>query len=122
MFKRWANKAMETYPVVSVDTCHSYQIHQPYKYQCTQSWCRQEYGRHSKSIDVEAKACGVCNGKLEFIGKFNADGTRVEERAASAFSLFVKEHFGAIKVGGYRTLSMYITVHCCSSHSGIPLF
>ena len=97
VFKRWANKAMKTYPGVSVDTCHSYQIHQPYKYRCTQSWCGQEYGRHSKSIDVEAKACGVCNGKLEFIGKFNADGTRVEERAATAFSLFVKEHFGAVK-------------------------
>jgi len=43
-------------------------------------------------------ACGVCNGVLEFLGKFNADGTRVEERAASAFSLFVKEHFGAVKL------------------------
>jgi hypothetical protein len=41
---------MRVYPVVSVDTCHSYQIHQPFKYRCTQSWCLQEYGRHSKVV------------------------------------------------------------------------
>ena len=97
VFKKWANRVMRVYPVVSVDTCHSYQIHQPYKYRCTQSWCQQEYGRHSKSIDVEAKACGVCNGKLEFLGKFNPDGTKAEEKPPTAFSLFVKEHFGAVK-------------------------
>ena len=97
VFKKWAERVMRVYPVVSVDTCHSYQIHQPYKYRCTQSWCQQEYGRHSKSIDVEAKACGVCNGKLEFLGKFNADGTKAEEKPPTAFSLFVKEHFGAVK-------------------------
>jgi predicted SprT family Zn-dependent metalloprotease len=97
VFKRWATKAMRVYPVVTVDTCHSYQIHQPFKYRCTQSWCQQEYGRHSKSIDVEAKACGVCNGRLEYIGKFNSDGTQVEEKMPTAFSLFVKEHFGSVK-------------------------
>ena len=97
VFKKWAERAMRAYPVVRVDTCHSYQIHQPYKYRCTQSWCLQEYGRHSKSIDVAAKACGVCNGALEFLGKFNADGTKAEEKKATAFSLFVKEHFGSVK-------------------------
>ena len=97
VFKKWATRVMRVYPVVSVDTCHSYAIHQPYKYRCTQSWCRQEYGRHSKSIDVTLKACGVCNGRLEFLGKFNADGTKAEEKKATAFSLFVKEHFGAVK-------------------------
>jgi len=37
----------------------------------------------------------VCNGRLEFIGKFNPDGTRAAEREATAFSLFVKQHFAA---------------------------
>ena len=97
VFKKWASLVMRAYPAVRVDTCHSYQIHQPYKYRCTQSWCLQEYGRHSKSIDVAAKACGVCNGRLEFLGKFNADGTKAEEKKATAFSLFVKEHFGSVK-------------------------
>ena len=50
-----------------------------------------------KSIDVSQKACGVCHGRLEFLGKFNADGTQCEERPATAFSLFVKTHFGAVK-------------------------
>ena len=96
-FKKWANQAMRTYPDVSVDTCHSYEIFQPYRYRCTQQWCNTEYGRHSKSIDVEAKACGVCNGRLEYLGKFNPDGTKAEEKAPTAFSLFVKEHFAATK-------------------------
>jgi hypothetical protein len=39
----------------------------------------------------------VCHGRLEFLGKFNADGTQCEERPATAFSLFVKTHFGAVK-------------------------
>ena len=97
VFKKWATKVMRVYPVVSVDTCHSYQIHQPFKYRCTQTWCLQEYGRHSKSIDVTQKACGVCHGRLEFLGKFNADGSMAVEKKATAFSLFVKEHFGAVK-------------------------
>ena len=96
-FKKWAKQAMRTYPDVSVDTCHSYEIFQPYRYRCTQQWCNTEYGRHSKSIDVEAKACGVCNGRLEYLGKFNPDGSKAEEKPPTAFSLFVKEHFAATK-------------------------
>ena len=38
------------------------------------------------------------NGALEQpLGKFNADGTKAEEKKATAFSLFVKEHFGSVK-------------------------
>ena len=34
---------------------------------------------------------------LKYLGKFNPDGTKAEEKAPTAFSLFVKEHFAATK-------------------------
>ena len=39
------------------------------------SRCGKIYGRHSKSLDVEQKCCGVCRGLLTFLGRFNKDGT-----------------------------------------------
>ncbi len=37
--------------------------------------CGKIYGRHSKSLDVEKKCCGVCRSLLMFLGRFNQDGT-----------------------------------------------
>ena len=68
---------------------------------CTQTWCEQEYGRHSKSIDIEKKRCGLCAGRLEFMGKFTSDGVLVKgsnvEKKPTGFSKFVKENFGDVK-------------------------
>lgn len=97
VFKKWAARAMKTYPETNVSTCHAYAIHQPYKWRCTRDWCQQEYGRHSKSIDITKKACGSCGGTLEYLGKFKKNGEEVQERAPTAFSLFVKENFKAAK-------------------------
>ena len=88
---------MKVYPETNVSTCHAYAIHQPYKWRCTRDWCQQEYGRHSKSIDITKKACGACGGKLEYLGKFKKNGDEVAARAPTAFSLFVKEHFKSTK-------------------------
>jgi len=93
VFKKWAQLAMSVYPETCVSTCHAYTIHQPYKWRCTRDWCQQEYGRHSKSIDITKKGCGACGGKLEYLGKFKKNGDVVQSRAPTAFSLFVKEHF-----------------------------
>ena len=97
VFKKWATLAMHKYPETNVSTCHGYAIHQPYKWRCTRDWCQQEYGRHSKSIDINSKACGACGGKLEYLGKFKKNGKEVQARAPTAFSLFVKENFKATK-------------------------
>ena len=97
VFKKWAQRAMSVYPETNVSTCHAYDIHQPYKWRCTRDWCRQEYGRHSKSIDITKKGCGSCGGKLEYLGKFKKNGEAVQARAPTAFSLFVKKHFKAAK-------------------------
>lgn len=63
------------------------------------------YGRHSNSLDVSTKVCGVCRGRLVSLGRFNTDGTPAAVRAPSAYSRFVKEHFSATKArcGGAGT-------------------
>jgi hypothetical protein len=33
-FKRWANIASKAYPDLPVTTCHQYEIHVPFHYQC----------------------------------------------------------------------------------------
>lgn len=72
-FWKWASICSANIPGMTVTTCHSYEIHRPYKFQCRE--CKMNYGRHSKSINLEKQCCGVCRGKLEFIGVFNSDGT-----------------------------------------------
>jgi hypothetical protein len=86
------------------------------------------YGRHSKKgIDTSRQFCGMCHSSLEFTGKVNVDGTvsvlsgciigtfipmslnsyfifqPQKARAASGFSLFVKEHYGNVKAGGAQS-------------------
>lgn len=72
-FWKWASICSANIPGAVVTTCHSYQIHKPYQFECVD--CHTKYGRHSKSIDVTKHCCGVCKGKLEFIGTFASDGT-----------------------------------------------
>jgi hypothetical protein len=84
-------------PGIRVTTRHSYEIHYKFRYQCLNAACARVYGRHSDSIDVSRQVCGVCQSVLERLGRFNADGTPAKRRAASGFSLFVKERFAAAK-------------------------
>ena len=44
------------------------------------SRCGKIYGRHSNSLDVEKKCCGVCRGLLTSLGRFNKDGTPAKVR------------------------------------------
>ena len=96
-FRKWANKAMDALPGLDVSTCHSYDIAFKFNYACTTSWCGQQYGRHSDSINTGKQACGVCGGALKLLPRLKADGTPVAKRAPTAFSLFVKERFAAVK-------------------------
>ena len=96
-FRRWAARAMAACPGLDVNTCHSYDIAFAFRYECTNGECRTQYGRHSASIDVSRKACGVCGGRLLLLPKLKADGTPAAKRAPTAFSLFVKDHFAAAK-------------------------
>ena len=102
-FKKYARRAMAVLPGIDVSTCHNYDIFYAYRWACTT--CGVEYGRHSKSIDVEKKVCGGCRGRLEYAGKFRRDAhgetvavSRSPEKKVSGYSAFVKEHFHRVKI------------------------
>ena len=43
------------------------------------------------------KVCGRCRGRLALFGTHNADGKLKKPRAATGFSLFVKERYAEVK-------------------------
>ena len=95
VFKYWAAVAMRAFPRLSIATCHTYDINYKFKYQC--QTCRKIYGRHSKSIDCTAKACGTCRGQLKLMPRLLSDGTPAKERQASKWQLFTKAHLARLK-------------------------
>ncbi|EDQ90998.1 uncharacterized protein MONBRDRAFT_23840 [Monosiga brevicollis MX1] len=97
VFKGWAARAMRRYRHLNITTCHSYEIEFRYRYQCTNAECGHVFGRHSKSINVDRQVCGRCHSRLILQPQLKADGTPRKKRAPTAFSLFVKENFGAVK-------------------------
>ncbi|KIJ45102.1 hypothetical protein M422DRAFT_29952 [Sphaerobolus stellatus SS14] len=84
-FKAWAARVSKERPDISISSRHSYEINYKYKWECIQ--CGKIYGRHSKSIDVETKACGVCNppGKLKAL--FETPATRRSKRTTTGSKL-----------------------------------
>eukprot|EP00898_Chlorokybus_atmophyticus_P004187 jgi/Chlat1/476/Chrsp103S01075 len=95
-----AYEASRTYPDLNVTTCHNYEIEYKYQYQCTSAWCQKIIGRHSKSIDMELQRCGWCGGVLKLRERLRVDGTPVKSRAASEFSLYVKEKYATVRTAG----------------------
>ena len=57
------------------------------------------YQRHSNSIDVGRQACGRCQNRLVFLGRFQPDGTPARRRPPSAFSAFVRDNFANVRAG-----------------------
>ncbi|CBJ26687.1 conserved unknown protein [Ectocarpus siliculosus] len=116
-FWAWANRAKAAHPGVPITTCHSYAINYKYRYTCVGaslaggggSGCDDEaglsggrgcgavIGRHSKSIDVARQVCGRCKGRLVLFGTHGTDGKLKKPRAATGFSLFVKERYAEVK-------------------------
>ncbi|CAN0260349.1 unnamed protein product, partial [Hapterophycus canaliculatus] len=111
-FWAWANRAKVVHPGVPVTTCHSYAINYKYRYVCIGGGsadgdvavgvregggCGAEIGRHSKSIDVDRQVCGRCKGRLALFGTHGKDGKLKKPRAATGFSLFVKERYADVK-------------------------
>ncbi|KAI3643858.1 hypothetical protein MP228_010022 [Amoeboaphelidium protococcarum] len=53
--------------VIKVPIKHDYKITYKYNYVCINEECGHIYGRHSKSIDITAKVCGLCKGRLSLM-------------------------------------------------------
>ena len=72
-FWKWASISSAALPGMLVTTCHSYVIHKPYQFMCVD--CKHSYGRHSrKGVDLERQCCGICKGRLNYMGVFDANG------------------------------------------------
>lgn len=105
VFKKWGALAQRRVADMEVSTCHAYEIHQPYKWEC--GTCGQDYGRHSKSIDVDRQRCGVCKGKLIYLGKSTVGGTPAKTRAPTQYQQFQKAKSGEVRarLGAGATLA-----------------
>jgi len=97
-FKAWGAKCTKAFADrgVEVTTKHSYQIDYKYIWACTNELCRQEYKRHSKSIDPARYTCGICREKIAQIKPVprKQAGTTA---AVGGYAGFVKANFAAIK-------------------------
>ncbi|XP_022047849.2 germ cell nuclear acidic protein [Acanthochromis polyacanthus] len=88
-WKLYARKATLAHPELPMVTrCHSYDIKYKFQYQCTR--CQNKIGRHSKSLDTERFACGLCTGRLVLL-------TPSKPRAPTPFANFVKENYGNVR-------------------------
>ena len=95
-FQRWARRFERAVPGMTISTCHSYDVFGgKFRWGC--DGCGHEFARHSKSVDVERKCCGLCRGRLRFLGAFERDGTPVKPRAANPYAQYVKQHYPALK-------------------------
>ncbi|XP_043515050.1 uncharacterized protein LOC122531309 [Frieseomelitta varia] len=100
LWTKWANKAMETFPELPpIRRCHDYKIKTKFTYKCVD--CGYSIGRHSKSLDIERKRCGLCYGKFELLlNKTTKTGIvqiQTPKREPSAFALYVKENYNSVK-------------------------
>lgn len=92
---------MRIYPVLPpITRCHDYVVNTKYTYKCTK--CGYSLGRHSKSLDVEKKRCGVCYGKFEvYLNKTTKDGNTqmlaTPKKELNKFAQFVKDNYGLVK-------------------------
>ncbi|WIA15345.1 hypothetical protein OEZ85_002010 [Tetradesmus obliquus] len=107
-FWAWARRVEARLPGIKVTTCHSYEVHAPFRWQCANNSCGKQYHRHKRSIDPAKHVCSRCSGRLLYLGKFSRDGKLVGSTAAgaatpgatpggNAFSQFVKSHFAQTK-------------------------
>ena len=101
-FWSWAQRCSEKmvggYLSAPVATCHNYVVHKPFHFQCTAINCGLLYQRFNKrGINPDKHLCGECMSPLEYLGKFNIDGTPHRARAPGGFTLYVKEHFASVR-------------------------
>ncbi|KAI9204307.1 SprT-like family-domain-containing protein [Polychytrium aggregatum] len=94
VFKGWGNAAQMAFADIQVTTCHNYEISYKYWYECKNDACKARYGRHSKSIDLDAKGCGRCGSRLKLLDKLKRDGTPYKK---NGFQVFMKDNMKKIK-------------------------
>ncbi|KAL1459903.1 hypothetical protein WDU94_011850 [Cyamophila willieti] len=96
-WKKWTIYAMQRFPELPpIKRCHDYKIDTKYVYRCSQ--CDYEFGRHSKSLNIERKVCGYCHGKFILLTNSRQGQTeQTTKRPPTQFALFVKENYARVK-------------------------
>lgn len=111
VFWAWARRFEKQVAGIKITTCHNFDVHAPFRWQCSNYSCGKLYMRHKRSIDTAKHVCSRCSGRLLYLGKFSRDGkliaSSVSQAAAgsatpgggggNAFTLFVKTHFADVK-------------------------
>ncbi|KAM3721839.1 Germ cell nuclear acidic-1 protein [Dirofilaria immitis] len=88
-WKYWVHQCQKIFPSLPlIERCHNYIIDAKYLYICNR--CGQTIKRHSKSLDIDRKVCGICQG--HFILR-SREGKEFLTRPASTFAQFVKENY-----------------------------
>ncbi|KAL3897118.1 MAG: hypothetical protein SGCHY_003635, partial [Lobulomycetales sp.] len=93
-FKKWGAVAEKKFPSIKVTTCHSYEINYRFYYTCVNEQCGAQFGRHSKSIDVDRVGCGRCGSRVRFVERTRQDGTAVKK---NQFSEFMRQEYTSVK-------------------------
>jgi predicted SprT family Zn-dependent metalloprotease len=99
-FFKYGDMVTRVYNDIPVTTCHTYDIHYKYIYECVK--CKQQIKRQSKSIDLDRKICGVagCGGNFQLLRQIkNKDGKTIVStpKAPSKYNIFMKENYALIK-------------------------
>ncbi|KAF4527014.1 hypothetical protein B566_EDAN001561 [Ephemera danica] len=98
IWKRWTYKARRRFPELpEISRCHSYKIETKYTYKCTK--CSYSFGRHTKSLDLERKVCGLCRGRFEILVRGGSKAQPSPSKPPNVFALYVKEHYKVVKAG-----------------------
>ncbi|VIO95779.1 conserved hypothetical protein [Brugia malayi] len=97
-WKYWVHRCQKVFPSLPlIERCHNYIIDAKYLYVCDR--CGQTIKRHSKSLDIDRKICGICQG--HFILR-SRDGKEFLRRRANTFAQFVKENYGKERKPGVK--------------------
>ncbi|VDM20353.1 unnamed protein product [Wuchereria bancrofti] len=97
-WKYWVYRCQKVFPSLPlIERCHNYIIDAKYLYVCDR--CGQTIKRHSKSLDIDRKVCGICQG--HFILR-SRDGKEFSRRPANTFAQFVKENYGKERKPGVK--------------------
>ncbi|CAJ0956962.1 unnamed protein product, partial [Mesorhabditis belari] len=102
-WSKWANICMKRHPKLPfVSRCHNYEIVAKYLYLC--NGCGQKVRRHSKSLDISKKICGVCRGRFELQvltkGEYKRRSLTTTQSPKNTFAKFVKLHYSTVKKPG----------------------
>ncbi|VBB29442.1 unnamed protein product [Acanthocheilonema viteae] len=88
-WKYWVYQSRKVFPSLPlIGRCHNYTVDAKYLYICDR--CGQTIKRHSKSLDIVRKICGICQG--HFILR-SRDGKKFSTRSTNIFAQFVKENY-----------------------------